>query len=421
MPKKKPVDPRKEAVHAFARQLLNQFQPKDTIDVQNIVKDLMGGFIDEILKAELDQKLGYSKYDYRNKDTNNSRNGYSKKTVTSSQGPVELSIPRDREGEYAPQLVKKGQTDISSIEDKILSMYTRGMTNRDIAAHLQEIYGIDVSPAFISQMTDRILPIAKEWQNRPLQQKYLVVYMDATFYKVRQDGHIKSKAVYVGIGIGLDGQKEVLGMWIGQSEGARYWAGILSELRSRGVDDILIMCVDGLHGMTEAIHAVYPQADVQRCIVHQLRSTLNAMSYKDGKAIMPDLRAIYQAPSEEAALYALEQLEAKWGKSHSKVVASWKMNWPELSTYLKYPPEIRKMIYTTNAIENFNRQLRRVGKHHVVFPTDDALLKTLYLAMMEITWKWGRRPPNWNWGQMLEQFMVYFEGRITMEDINVNL
>ena len=311
MPKKKPVDPRKEAVHAFARQLLNQFQPKDTIDVQNIVKDLMGGFIDEILKAELDQKLGYSKYDYRNKDTNNSRNGYSKKTVTSSQGPVELSIPRDRKGEYAPQLVKKGQTDISSIEDKILSMYTRGMTNRDIAAHLQEIYGIDVSPAFISQMTDRILPIAKEWQNRPLQQKYLVVYMDATFYKVRQDGHIKSKAVYVGIGIGLDGQKEVLGMWIGQSEGARYWAGILSELRSRGVDDILIMCVDGLHGMTEAIHAVYPQADVQRCIVHQLRSTLNAMSYKDGKAIMPDLRAIYQAPSEEAALYALEQLEAK--------------------------------------------------------------------------------------------------------------
>lgn len=421
MPKRKPVDPQRERANALARQLLAQFQPQDAMDAQNLIKDLMGSLIEEMLKAELDQQLGYSKYDYKNKETTDSRNGYSKKTVISSHGPIDLSIPRDRNGEYSPQVVKKGQTDISSIEDKILSMYAKGMTTRDISSHLREIYGVDVSPTFISQMTDRILPVAKEWQNRPLQQKYLVVYLDATFYKVQQENRVVNKAVYVGIGIGLDGRKEVLGMWICQAEGSRYWTGILAELRNRGVEDICIICVDGLAGMVEAIHAIFPQTDIQRCIVHQLRTTRNLLSYKEWKDILPDLRAIYKAPSEDAANYALEQLETKWGKAHPRMVHSWKENWPELSTYFKYPPEIRKIIYTTNAIENFNRQLRKAGKHHVVFPTDDALFKTLYLAMTEITWKWGNRPTYWNWSQMLEQFMIYFEGRITMNDINVNL
>ena len=248
-----------------------------------------------------------------------------------------------------------------------------------------------------------------------------MVYLDATFYKVQQENRVVNKAVYVGIGIGLDGQKEVLGMWICQVEGSRYWTGILSELRNRGVEDICIICVDGLVGMVEAIHAIFPQTDIQRCIVHQLRTTRNLLSYKEWKAIFPDLLAIYKAPSEDAANYALEQLAAKWEKSHYKMVQPWRESWPELSTYFKYPPEIRKIIYTTNAIENFNRQLRKAGKHHVVFPTDDALFKTLYLAMTEITWKCGNRPTYWNWSQMLEQFMIYFEGRITMEDINVNL
>lgn len=420
MPKKKPVDPRKEAAHAFARQLLNQFHPEDTNDVQNLVKDLMGGLIDEILKAELDQKLGYSKYDYRNKETGNSRNGYSKKTVISSQGPIELSIPRDRNSEFDPKIVKKKQTDISSIEDKLLSMYAKGMSTRDIADHMREIYGVDVSATFISQMTDRILPIAKEWQNRPLHKKYIVVYMDAIHYKVREEGRIISKAVYIAIGVRTNGQKEVLGMWIGHKEGAHYWAGVLSEIRNRGVEDILIICVDGLKGMPEAIHSIYPQTEIQCCIVHQIRNTLSLLSYKEGKAIMPALRAIYQAPSEEAAAHALEQLEETWGKEHSKAISSWRANWAELSTYFKYPPEIRKIIYTTNAIEGFNRQLRKVTKSRGIFPSDDALFKMLYLAMTEITWKWGRRPPTWNWGQMIEQIMVYFEGRITIYDVNDN-
>lgn len=421
MPRRKPVDPRDEAAHAIARQLLNQFNPKDTLDVENLVKTLTKGIIDEILKAELDQKLGYSRYDYKQKNTDNSRNGYSKKTVTSAHGTMDLAIPRDRKGEFEPQLVKKGQTDISSIEDKLLSMYAKGMSTRDITDHLRDIYGFDVSATFVSQMTDRILPIAKDWQNRPLQKKYIIVYMDAIYYKVRQEGRVVNKAVYIAIGIGVDGQKEVLGMWIGQAEGSRYWTAVLSELRNRGVEDILIITVDGLHGMPEAIRAIYPNTEVQHCIVHQVRSTLKMLSYKEGKAIMPDLRAVYQAPSLEAAEYALEQLELKWGKGHSLAITPWRRNWAELSAYFKYPPEIRKLIYTTNAIENFNRQLRKVTKTRAVFPNDDALFKLLYLAMTEITWKWGRRPPNWNWGQMIEQLMIYFEGRITTEDLNVNL
>jgi len=399
----------------FINGLLEHYHPTDAQDVQEMLKDLLGDTLQGMLEAEMDQKLGYSKYDYQNKETDDSRNGYSHKTVTSSMGDIDLDIPRDRRGEFEPQIVKKHQTDISNIEDQVLSMYAKGMTTRDISTHLSNVYGVDASAEMISHMTDRILPIAKEWQNRPLEKKYAIVFMDAIHFHVREDNRTVKKAVYVAIGIRLSGQKEVLGMWIGGNESAKYWLGVLNEIKNRGVEDIMIVSVDGLTGFVDAIHAVFPLAEIQRCIVHQIRYSTKFISYKDIRAFMKDLKLVYKADTEQLALEALDMLEENWGGKYPSSIASWRNNWPQLSTYFKYPGEIRKLIYTTNSIENFNRQLRKVTKSKTIFPTDDSLFKILYLAMIDITKKWTGK--TWDWGQTLDQLCIYFGDRIQPEDL----
>ncbi|WP_083250421.1 IS256 family transposase [Synergistes jonesii] len=400
---------------ALIQSLLSHYKPEDAQDVQAMLRDLLGDTIQQMLEAEMDDHLGYSKYDYKNKHTDDSRNGYSPKTVTSSAGDIPIDVPRDRKGDFEPQSVKKNQTDISNIEDQVLSMYAKGMTTRDISAHLQSIYGVDASAEMISRMTDRILPIAKEWQNRPLAKKYAVVFMDAVHFNVRQDGRTVKKAVYVAIGTRLDGHREVLGLWVGGNESAKYWVGVLNEIRNRGTEDIFIISVDGLTGFADAISAVYPKAEIQRCIVHQIRYTTKFVSYKDIKAFMNDLKGVYQAPTLEQAEEGLDRLEEKWGSKYPSSVASWRNNWPQLSAYFKYPYELRRMIYTTNQIENYNRQLRKVTKTRTIFPSDDALLKLLYLATMDITEKWTGRDRDWS--KILSQLCIYFEERIEPGDL----
>lgn len=413
MARRRKMDPERKA---FINSLLEHYQPKDAQDVQEMLKDLLGETLQGMLEAEMDDHLGYSKYDYKNKDTDDSRNGYSSKTVTSSMGTIDLDIPRDRKGEFEPQIIKKNQTDISNIEDQVLSMYAKGMTTRDISTHLRDVYGVDASAEMISRMTDRILPLAKEWQNRPLECKYAIVFMDAVHFNVREDNRTTKKAVYVAIGIKLNGTREVLGMWIGGNESAKYWLGVLNEIKNRGVEDIMIVSVDGLTGFGDAIHAVFPKAEVQRCIVHQIRYSTKFISYKDLKTFMTDLKLVYKADTEDLALAALDDLEKEWGKKYPASIASWRNNWPQLSTYFKYPSEIRKLIYTTNSIENFNCQLRKVTKAKTIFPTDDALFKSLYLAMMDATKKWTGK--TWDWGLTLDQLCIYFEDRIRSEDID---
>ena len=400
---------------AFISGLLEHYQPKDAHDVQEMLKDLLGDTLQGMLEAEMDEKLGYSKYDYKNKNTDDSRNGYSKKTVVSSMGPIDIDIPRDRKGEFEPQAVKKNQTDISNIEDQVLSMYAKGMTTRDISTHLWDVYGVEASAEMISHMTDRILPIAREWQNRPLERKYAVVFMDAVHFNVREDNRTVKKAVYVAIGVKLTGQREVLGMWVGGNESAKYWLGVLNEIKNRGVEDIMIVCVDGLTGFGDAIHAAFPKSEVQRCIVHQIRYSTKFISYKDLRPFMADLKLVYKADTEELALAAMDDLEESWGAKYPASITSWRNNWPQLSTYFKYPSEIRKIIYTTNSIENFNRQLRKVTKSRAIFPSDDALFKMIYLAMTDATKKWTGKA--WDWGQTLDQLCIYFGDRINPEDL----
>ena len=320
-------------------------------------------------------------------------------------------MPRDRKGEFEPHVLKKNQTSISQdIEEKILSMYAKGMTTSDIEAHIQEIYGVEVSDTTVSRITDKILPIAKEWQQRPLESVYAVVFMDAIHYHVRSEGQIVKKAVYIAIGIDLDGRKDVLGMWVGENESAKYWATVLNSLKNRGIEDIFIACTDNLTGFSTAIEAVFPKTEIQNCIIHQLRNSSKYASYKDIKALMADLKAVYAAVDEAAALDALDTFSERWGKKYPKIAPSWRENWSNLSTYFKYPQEVRRLIYTTNAIEGFNRQLRKVTKAKSVFPTDDSLLKMLYLAMMDITKKWtGRRQ---DWSVIHAQLAVFFADRM---------
>ena len=341
------------------------------------------------------------------------RNGYSRKTLKTSAGPVEIAVPRDRNGDFEPQLIKKNETSLSGdIEEKIISMYAKGMTTNDISAHIEDIYGIEVSDSLVSRITYKILPIVKEWQQRPLESVYAVVFMDAIHYHVRCEGRIVKKAVYIAIGIDMDGKKDVLGMYVGENESAKYWLQILNGLKNRGVQDILITCIDGLTGFPEAISAVYPKTEIQQCIIHQIRNSTKYVSYKDIKALMADLKKVYGAVDEETALYELEQFGEKWDSKYPKISQSWRSHWPELSTYFKYPQSVRTLIYTTNSIENFNRQLRKVTKNKAVFPNDDALLKMLYLAQSDITRKWtGRRR---DWGEIHSQFEIFFADRLNV-------
>ena len=403
--------PEENERRAKIRELLQARNISSMDDIQNLFKETIAEFMENGLDAELDDELGYSKYDYKNKETDNSRNGHISKTLRTSFGDVEVSVLRDRKGEYEPQLLKKNQTSISQdIEEKILSMYAKGMTTSDIENHIRDIYGIDVSDTTVSRVTDKILPIAKEWQQRPLETVYAVVFLDAIHYHVRSEGQIVKKAVYIAIGINLDGRKDVLGMWVGENESAKFWATVLNGLHNRGVEDIFIACTDNLTGFSAAIEAVFPKTEIQNCIIHQIRNSTRYVSYKDLKALIADLKAVYAAVDEAAALEALEVFAQRWDKKYPKISASWQDNWPNLSTYFKFPQEVRRLIYTTNAIEGFNRQLRKVTKAKSVFPTDDSLLKMLYLAMMDITKKWtGRRQ---DWSVIHAQLAVFFSDRM---------
>lgn len=392
------------------REMMEEYGVRTMEDVHNFVKMLTAETIQTALDAELESELGYSKYDYKNKDTDNSRNGYSQKTVQGSLGELEINVPRDRKGEYEPQLVKKHQTDVSAIEDKVIFLYSQGVSTRDIQKTMREMYGIEVDDSRVSKITDKLLPIIREWQERPLQSVYAMVILDAVHYSVRENGIVTKKAAYVAIGTDLEGKKDVLGIWLGGTESAKYWLNVLTGLKNRGVQDILIASVDGLSGFVDAIHAAFPQTEIQRCVIHQIRASTRYVSYKDVKVFSADLKPIYKAATEELALAALDELEAKWGGKYALGVKSWRVNWPELSTMFKYPAEIRTLIYTTNAIGNFNRQLRKVTKTKSTFVSDDALMKILYLATINITEKWTM--PIRNWGIILDHLIIFFGDRV---------
>lgn len=403
--------PEENARREKIRELLQLANVGSMDDIQELFKDTIAEFMENGLEAELDDQLGYSRYDYKNKDTDNSRNGHSSKTLRTSFGDVEVSVPRDRKSEFDPKVLRKNQTSISQdIEEKILSMYAKGMTTGDIEAHIQDIYGVDVSDTTVSRITDKILPAAKEWQQRPLESIYAVVFLDAIHYHVRSEGQIVKKAVYIAIGIDLDGHKDVLGMWVGENESAKFWATVLNSLKNRGVKDIFIACTDNLTGFSAAIEAVYPKTEIQNCIIHQLRNSSKYVSYKDLKALMADLKAVYAAVDEPAALDALDTFAEHWDKKYPKISQSWRNNWANLSTYFKFPQALRRLIYTTNTIEGFNRQLRKVTKSKSVFPTDDSLFKMLYLAMIDITKKWTGRKQDWS--MIHAQLAIYFEDRM---------
>ena len=357
-------------------------------------KDMFSPMLQDMLEGELDDHLGYGKYEHSGGSGFNSRNGHSSKKVTTSFGDMDLEVPRDRNSTFEPQIVKKRQKDVSDIENRVISMYAKGMTTRDISSHLEDIYGIEASAEMISKITDRVLPEAKAWQSRPLESKYIVMFLDAIHYHVKDEGQVVKKAVYIAIGIRLDGMKEVMGMYIGGNESAKYWLGVLNDLKARGVQDILVCCVDGLSGFCDAISTVYPQTDIQRCIIHQIRSSTRFVVSKDMKSFVSDLKKVYRANTQDEAWEQLDAFDSKWGKKYPAAVKSWRDNWNELTSFFQYPYEMRSLIYTTNAIEGFNRQLRKVTKTRTVFPTDDSLFKLLFLAMRDITAKWYGKPHN---------------------------
>ena len=403
--------PEEAARREKIRELLALSGVEGMEDIQQLFRETIAEFMESGLDAEMDEQLGYERYDVQGKETDDSRNGHSKKTLRTSFGDTTIQVPRDRKGEFEPAILRKNQTSISQdVEAKIISMYAKGMSTTDIGDHIRDIYGIEVSESTVSRITDKVLPEAREWQQRPLESIYAVMFMDAIHYHVRSEGQIVKKAVYIAIGIDLSGRKDVLGMWVGENESAKYWATVLNSLRNRGVEDVFIACTDNLTGFANAIEAVFPKADIQNCIIHQLRNSSKYVSYKDLKALMADLKKVYAAVDEPSAEEALEAFSARWDKKYPKISASWRENWPNLSTYFKFPEELRRLIYTTNAIEGFNRQLRKVTKAKAVFPTDDSLLKMLYLAMLDITKKWtGRRQ---DWAIIHAQLAVYYADRM---------
>lgn len=392
------------------RQFIKENDFKSAKDIGDSLKDMFKEVLQEALEAEMEEELGYSKYDYKTQDKTNYRNGYSKKKVKSDAGLIELEIPRDRNSEFEPQIVPKHSRDISSIEDKILAMYAKGMSTRDINSYINDIYGLEVSAEMVSKITDKILPVVKEWQNRPLEDLYTFVFMDAIHYKVKDNGQIVNKAAYIVLGINKDGIKDVLGIWIGENETSKFWLSVLNDLKNRGVKDVLIFSTDGLPGFKEAIKGTYPNAEVQRCIIHQIRNTIKYVSYKDVKAFVNDLKLIYTAPNEQTGYENLQEVKRKWGHKYPYSLKSWDENWDVLSPFFKYPEEIRKIMYTTNAIESLNRQYRKVTKGKAIFSTDDALLKSLYLATIDITKKWTMRHRDWN--IIINQLTILFENRI---------
>ena len=364
--------------------------------------------IEAALNAELDDHLGYEKH--VQSDNPNSRNGYSTKTLKTGDGQFEIDTPRDRDGSFEPQLVKKQQTRFISMDDKIFSLYAKGMTTREIAATFKEMYGADVSASLISKVTDNVLEKVTEWQSRPLDEVYPIVYLDCIVVKIRQDKQVINKAIYLALGVNLEGHKELLGLWISENEGAKFWLNVLTELQNRGVKDILIACVDGLKGFPEAINAAFPETEIQLCIVHIVRNSLKYMPWKDYKAVTADLKQIYQSATEEEALQALEAFSKRWDDKYPQISRSWHNHWENLNTLFSYPEDIRKAIYTTNAIESLNSVIRKAIKKRKLFPTDDSAKKVVYLAIMDASKKWTM--PIRNWKAAMNRFMIRFEDRL---------
>ena len=378
-------------------------------EVQNYVKEMTKGLVQQILDEEMNQHLGYEKYSPKGRNSGNSRNGTSEKSVESSLGEMKIEVPRDRNSSFEPVLVKKHQSDISDFDQKIISMYARGMTTRDIQEYVKEIYGADISPTFVSLVTDKVLKVAHDWQQRPLEEVYVVVYFDALFYKVRDGGKIVSKAVYTCLGIDTSGHKEILGIWISQSESTTYWLSVANELKSRGVKDILITCIDGLKGLADAIETIFPKTDIQRCVVHMMRNSFKHVPHKHIKEFVADLKQVYTADSLAQAEYALSLLRDKWELRYSLAVKPWIDNWDHVSNFFKYPPELRKLIYTTNAVEAVHRQFRKVTKNRSILANDESLFKLLYLAISNIEKKWTM--PIRGWQEIATQLHIIFEDR----------
>ena len=382
----------------------------DLMGKDGAIKKLIANTLEQMLESELTEHLGYERYSPVGKNSGNSRNGKTHKTLKNDNGQIEISVPRDRNGEFDPVIVKKYEKTVGPIEDKIISMYAKGMTTRDIQSHITELYGIDISPTLVSNITDKIVVLAEEWQNRPLEKKYAIVFLDAIHYKVRDTSKkVVSKAAYTALAVDMEGHKDLLGLWVGESEGANFWLNVLTELKNRGVEDIFIASIDGLKGFPEAINSVFPKTEIQLCVIHQIRNTLKYVASKDQKKFMQELKEVYKASTEEAALLSLDRLEENRGNKYSLAIKSWRKNWVNLATYFKYPQEIRTVIYTTNAVEAVHRQFRKVTKNRALFPNDDALKKMLFLAYRDLSKKWTM--PIRNWAIVLSNFSIYFQDR----------
>ena len=401
-------EPMSEGKKNIIAGLLEEYDIKTAKDIEDALKDLLGGTIQEMLEAEMDEHLGYQEYERSgNPDY---RNGKKTKKIRGNFGETEIEVPQDRDSTFEPKIVKKRQKDISGIEQKIISLYAKGMTTRQISETIEDIYGFEVSDGMVSDITDRLLPQIEEWQNRPLDEVYPILFIDAVHFSVRDNGQIKKLAAYVILAVSMTGHKEVLSIHIGENESAKYWLGVLNELKNRGVKDILVICADGLTGMKEAVSAAFPQTELQRCIVHQIRNTLKYVGEKNKKEFASDLKTIYHAPSEKAALEQLERVTAKWEGDYPNAMKSWYKNWDVISPIFKFSADVRKVIYTTNAIESLNSGYRRLNKQRSVFPSDTALLKALYLATNEIAKKWT--VPLRNWGKVLGELEIMYPDRL---------
>ena len=401
-------EPMSEGKKNIIGMLLEEYDIRSAKDIEDALKDLLGGTIQEMLEAELDEHLGYSSYE--RSDNSNYRNGRKTKKIRGNLGETEIEVPQDQDGTFEPKVVKKRQKDISGIEQKIISLYAKGMTTRQISDTIEDIYGFEVSDGMVSDITDRLLPQIEEWQKRPLDGVYPIVFIDAVHFSVRENGQIKKLAAYVILAVSLTGHKEVLSIHIGENESAKYWLGVLNELKNRGVKDVLVICADGLSGMKEAVNTAFPQTELQRCNVHQVRNTLKYVGAKNKKEFSNDLKTIYHAPSEDAALEQLERVTEKWEKDYPNAMKSWYKNWDVISPIFKFSADVRKVIYTTNAIESLNSGYRRLNKQRSVFPSDTALLKVLYLATHEIAKKWTM--PLRNWGRVLGELEIMYPDRL---------
>jgi len=384
-------------------------RPEDLIGERGLLKQLTKALLERAMGAELTQHLGYEKYDPAGHHVGNSRNGTSSKTVKGEFGEITVDTPRDRNSSFEPQILRKHQTRFDGFDDKILSMYSRGMTTREIQGHLEEMYGVEVSPGLISEVTDAVIEEVKAWQNRPLEPLYAIVYLDALYVKMRHEGRVENRAVYVAVGIDLDGRKDVLGLWTSANEGAKFWLSVLTEMKNRGVKDVLIACVDGLKGFPQAIESVFPETRIQLCIVHLVRASLNYVNWKERRQVAADLKAIYRAGTEPQAELELRDFIAKWGDKYQAIGRLWKENWERVNPFFEFPPEIRRVIYTTNAVESLHMSLRKIIKTRGSFPSEEAALKLLYLALRNVIGKWDVIQ---HWKQALNHFQMLWGERI---------